>query len=170
MTRKTKARRKPSMPPVDHDHGPATAAQRAGTTTEPVPQDANGRRRKRRLDPVQRAPLKDKLSVRQANAAIELTKAWEACMSSPPAIQEVRVDRSPNPTANIAAQVDRASAFGRLYGVVPSDMRPVVAHVCLDCRGLRDGFSRSGQEAGMHAGMLMVALDLVANVCEWRVK
>ncbi len=164
MSSKTKARKKPTTPPTPWDAGPDTVMQKAGTAIRPVPEDKNGMKRKVRLDPIDRAPLLAALSRRQRSAAQEITEAWEATGKGPPAIKEIFVDSTPNPTASIATHIDRMSRFHRVWGCVPSgDASRVVAHVCCDRRAIRDGLARNSTETGMWVAQLQVALDLVAN-------
>jgi len=164
MTRRSRARARPSPPPpLAYDLGSPTEAATRGTTVEPVPDDANGRKRRRRRSPWLYEPLSNSLDAAQANAADALSEAWEATQTSPPAIQEVRVDTCLNPSAIIAQQIARASAFSSLYCAVPAELRPVVEHVVLEGRAIRDGYARDGHKAARALTQLRAGLDKVAK-------
>lgn len=163
------AKRKRRAPDVDYDLGPQTAAQRALTVVEPVPLDANGRKRRRRLSVIEDMQRRGQIDKRQFEAAKLLQEAWERTMRSPPAIQEIRVDTFPSPDANVAIQIDRQSALVAVSRGVPQRLLYIVAHVVHDNRpvtALHPGMS--GRRVSQHMDNLRAGLDALADHIEGR--
>ena len=129
-------RRKPSLVPLaGEDWGSDTAAARRGTTLERVPQDANQRRRRRRLLPWEDPrSLGGKLTQRQAAAAQALYDAHAATERSP-SQAAVRVDKTPDPALSTAMMVDVQMYRAKVWRSVPKGASVVVQWVCAN--GLR---------------------------------
>ena len=143
------------------DHGTGTPAANAGTEVRPL-DGANPNRfaRRQRINQVDR--LKPRLSLRQYQAAMALQAAHcavEALSSGTPL--RARVDATPRPDTAVAAKVDAVSRLVWLMDAVPTAMRDVVTHVCLDNQPLRQMVK--GRAYYNRMADLQVALDLVAN-------
>ncbi len=133
MTRKGRARKRPSAPPpFNGDHGTQTDAAKAGTVVEPMTNDKgenpNHMGRRRRVEVFETLKF---LSMRQIQAAREIRDAYcavESTTSGGP-LQD-KIDASPKPDAVIAAQVSTRSRLERAMHAVPSHMRLTVEEVC----------------------------------------
>ena len=162
----TKARPKPYSPAAGEDWGQTTETATRGTIVEPVPEDANRRRRRRRLAPWEDPRgLGAKLSQRQRAAAAALHERHVATQLSPTASM-VFVDRTPDHGLTAAMATDRLMKRAMLWRHVPTAQAAVTFHVCAEGRALRDPaepYSRNGIEQSQHEAELMVALDCVAN-------
>ncbi len=128
-------RKKITLPPMAGDHGTGTQAAIAGTTLEPLVDEATGKR-----DPNNRGRRYRKdvykaisLTMRQEQAAKLLRDAYcrvEALSSGGP-LKE-RVQASPKPDATIDMQVTAVSQLVRLTGVVLRADRQIVEHILRD--------------------------------------
>ena len=143
------------------DLGPSTPMQSANTIVRPVKDCKNGSKQKVRQHALDLMIKQERISKRQYMAGNEISMAYEAQFKSPPALKPVQVDTSPNPTASVAIQVDRASKHAWLKKAVPPDMREVVDHVCE--QGHAIGQKWKGSNHATQSANLKMALDLVAN-------
>jgi len=166
-----RTRRKPSLCPLaGEDWGSDTPAARKGTTIERVPQDANQRRRRRRLMPWEDPrSLGSKLTVRQAAAAAALYEAHAATERSP-SQAAVRVDRTPDPALSTALMVDVQMHRARLWRSVPKGASVVVQWVCANGLRFRQHHPVTGRplvsnqaEHDRALAALRYALDCVAT-------
>lgn len=161
-----KKHRKPHRPEVWVDLGPDTPAQRRGTVLEPaVHRGVAVRRRKREhaLESLHRLPHgnPNRISERQMRAGLELHHRW--CATQLSAYSEIKVDKTPDPTAAAVLQAQRVYDYEALSRHIPRASRATVEHVARDGRAIRDGLARNGMDASMHSALLKVALDILAN-------
>ena len=142
MPRKSRARRKPSLP-FTGDHGPDTDAAKAGTVIEPVEgQEHNRTGRRRRLSAIDAINL----TMRQQQAAKAIEAAWcrlEAC-SSGSELKE-QVDASPKPDASIARQVDAQSRWHEVTAALLRSERRLVEWVCCENQSIQHANRRIGE-------------------------
>ena len=114
--------------PYTGDHGPDTAAAKAGTVVEPVEgQEHNRTGRRRRLSAIDAMTL----TMRQEQAAKAIEQAWcrlEMC-SSGGELKE-QVDASPKPDAAIAQQVNAQSRWQWVSKAIPRQDKVIVLWVC----------------------------------------
>lgn len=143
------------------DLGPKSRAYRLHTVVEMLPEDKNGRKRRRRVHPLE--AMSGKLSQRQRAAGEEICNRYEATLTGPPAINENPVDSTPDYDAIVTGKTEVLRKYAWIMQPVPGNIRPVVLHVCCEGRYLRDGLSRDGHDDKMWTAQLMVGLDLVAN-------
>ncbi len=139
---------------------------RAGVpaVVEPVPEDANGRRRTRRLHALEVLWLREAVNKRQFVAGQRIIDAWEATMRTPSRdLSEDRVDVSSRPDAPTAVMVERQDRFVRLMRVVPRDSQAAVRHVCCDGRMIRDGLAKNRDSMANVLERLSVGLEVLAN-------
>ena len=159
-----KRKRKPILPPQG-DTGPNTAAQRAGAVILNVTEDSGAVfRRKRRDHALEIMASTGKISDRQCAAGLRLHELWcRTEMTGDAPFTKCYVDNSPNPSAVVAAQIERVAAFTALSKHIPAALRGPVEHVAIRGRLLRSGYSRDSKAASMHCAQLQVALDILAN-------
>lgn len=115
---------------------------RAGepSTTEAVPDDANGRRRRRGTHAIEMMHRQKRLTTQQAAAGEALSIAWEATQRSPSVdLSEERVDRSPRPDERATVLIEAQTRYGRLMKHVPVDCRGVVMRVACEGRVIAAG-------------------------------
>ena len=157
-------RKSPALLPQG-DTGPNTEAQRAGAHIEAYTEDSGAVFRRKRRDHVLVIMAKaGKLSERQCAAGLRLHTLWcRTEMTGDASFTKCYVDTSPNPSAVVAAQIERVAAFSAAYKHIPPALRGPVDHVAIRGRALRDGFSRDSLDASMHSAQLKVALDILAN-------
>lgn len=173
-SRKTRRGRKSvsiSPMPFNGDHGTGTAAATAGTQLEGIV-DVDGKnpnrmgRRRRRL---QSDVWKDRLSMRQYQAARAIEDAYarvEALGSGGDSIGRMldlrtTVDASPKPDATIDLQTGAQSHLHLVMRGVPRAIRPVIEHLFWHNRTM--GSFAQGRAFYDRAAEVKVALDLVAN-------
>lgn len=114
---------------------PIGARSRIDTVVEDVPEEANGRKRRRSRTALERMGRDGRLEKRQVAAGEALARAWDATQRSPSVdLSEERVDRSPRPDERTAMLVDRQFSFGKMSRAIPRECRGVVFRVC--CEGL----------------------------------
>ncbi len=140
------------------DHGPDTAAQRAGTVMEDV-DGPNNVKRVRRI-PVYET-MKDKLSQAAFQAAEEIYNAYEATKKSGAGGLSDKVDRWPNPTAAATASLEITERYIRSMKAVPQHGRYVVVHVCHEDRAISK-LSGGGKDNAMHTATFKAALESAA--------
>lgn len=156
MPARSRARRKPSLPPFDL--GPETPLQRADTITEAVPEDANGMRRKRRLPMHRLMERRGNLTSAQADAADALLFAYEQTQLSPPAIREIYVDLPVMPDKAAVAQTIAMSRLIWIKRRIPRECRDVVDHV-VRCNQPISKYTLSPYHDALH--LLRTGLDEV---------
>ena len=156
--------KKTTLPPQG-DIGPNTPAQRKGAVILNVTEDSGAVfRRKRRDHALEIMAASGKLSERQCAAGLRLHTLWcRTEMTGDAPFTKAYVDTSPNPSAVVAAQIERVAAFIAVARHIPAALRGPVEHVALKGKLLRDGYSRDGKDASMHQVQLQVALDILAN-------
>ena len=159
-----KRKREPTLPPQG-DTGPDTAAQRAGTVILVVTEDSGTVfRRKRRDHALEIMADSGRISDRQCAAGLELHELWcKTEMTGDAPFTKAYVDNSPNPSAVVAAQIERVTKFTALSKHIPAALRGPVEHVAIKGRLLRSGYSLDSKDASMHCAQLQVALDILAN-------
>ena len=162
MSRKNR-RAKKAVSIADPPTGKKTQAALANTIKEPVPRDANGRTRYRRLHPLESMRRAGTITPRQHDAGMELSKLYEATLTGPPAINENPVQSSPDHAAIITGKIERMWRFSMAIASIPTSLRPAVDHVCCEGRYMRDGLSRNQVEYLRHLTWLQVSLDMVAK-------
>ncbi|MEO1721007.1 MAG: hypothetical protein AAFR84_01235 [Pseudomonadota bacterium] len=119
------------------DPGPLTAAQLVHAVIADVPYEGESVRVKRREAMIDRMRSRGQLGIRQFDAAERLQNAAEALYRSPPTLPTAeRVDRQPDPHANVAIQTDRVSKFVALFGAAPKATREVLWHVVVGNRSI----------------------------------
>lgn len=165
-------RRPTDPPPVAVDWGPDTQAQRAATVLEPRVHRGYQVRGKRRWHVLEVMHSRDyapamRISERQKDAGIELHRRWCSTELSPEWLG-VFVDKTPDPSAAVAAQADKVRELEFLTRHIPHGCREVTMHVC--CGGEhglfisgKNGLTTDGKTAGMLSAQLKVALDILAN-------
>ncbi|WP_118135179.1 hypothetical protein [Oceanicella sp. SM1341] len=148
--------------PRDTEQREVGARARLRMITEPVPEDANGRRRRRVLHPVEDMYARGILDKQQRAAGLALADAWEACQRTPAAdLSQPRVDSTPNPEARTVILLDAQHRYARLARQIPKDARSVVEHVCCDGRYLRDGCASGGKGLMVSTERLQMALSVL---------
>ena len=143
------------------DWGPRTAAQMRGAVIVPVEGDnPNGVARKFREGPIQRMARLAIMSLRQYQAAQEISDAWCECemLSSGGELKE-HVDTSPNPASVVAAQADALSRLNRAVKAVPPKHRYVVEWVCYD----NNRIEQLKGPYGVHVANFLESMDRVAD-------
>lgn len=146
----------------DHELREVGARARLRTTCEPVPEDANGRRRRRIIHPIEDMHQRGVLDGRQRVAGLALADAWEACQRAPSVdLLQPRVDRTRRPDDRTVILLDAQHRYARLARQIPRDARAVIRHVCCEGRYLKDGFVRNGREMGNAVEILQMALSVM---------
>ncbi|QDL92536.1 hypothetical protein FDP22_12545 [Paroceanicella profunda] len=152
----------PRIVPRDTEQREVGARARLRMITEPVPEDANGRRRRRVLHPIEDMYVRGILDKQQRAAGLALADAWEGCQTTPSAdLSQPRVDSTPRPDARTIILLDAQHRYARLARQIPRDACAVVQHVCCDGRYLRDGFARNQWECGNAVEALKMALSVM---------
>ena len=167
-------KKRPVTLPPHGDIGPDTPAQRAGAVylVDVLP-SGQKIQRKRRLHALEIMAAsehqngkrkKAEISARQCAAGLRLHDLWCLTeMTGDAPFTKVYVDTSPNPSAVVAAQIERVAAFTALSRHIPTVLRGPVEHVAIKSRQLRDGYSRDGKDASEHCAQLQAALDILAD-------
>ena len=121
----------------------------------------NGVKRLRYADMLDVYHRKGTISDRGHLAATYLRDAWDRTQRSAPAIQEIKVDHSPKPDANIAIMVDRVSALVAVTMLIPrADAQLLHAVVCC---GNPPGWPYRGRRYAEGLERLRAALDRLAD-------
>lgn len=129
-----------------------------------VKDDANGRRYRRAMHPLEVMHEKGLLTKRQCDAGLAFSSAWEATCRGPSSdLSRPRVDSSPKPDVSVTIQLERKARYTTLAKALPREGVKVCHHVCCEARFLRDGFSVNGQQVIRHLEMLRIALDCIAD-------
>jgi len=147
--------------------GMATApGARAALDTKLVPirGDANKRRQRRQIHPLDRMEAGGMLTPWQADAGRKLLDAWEATMTTPSGdYADPRVDTTPNPEARTTALLVKQERFAKMRKAMPRESQAIVEHVVMNGKYLRDGLARCGRETGVMLEQLRMALDVLAD-------
>jgi len=147
------------VPAYTGDHGPETAAAKAGTVLEPMTEDGrpdpNRRARRRRVEVIDALSF---LSLRQYQAAREIRDAYCALqkLTSGAPLKE-QVDTSSRPDAIVAAQVDALSRWRRAIDPVPRHMRATVEAICCENTPIRRLPNYEVAKSDMQGAMTVVA-------------
>lgn len=130
----------------------------------PVAGDANGRKQRRIIHPLDAMEKSGALSPWQAGAGRKLLDAWEATTCGPGRdLSDPRVDTTPNPDARTTALIVKQARFTDYRKHMPAESRRVVEHVVMDGRYLRDGLARNTRETLIMLEQLRVAMDCLAD-------
>ncbi|WP_118136410.1 hypothetical protein [Oceanicella sp. SM1341] len=150
--------------PRDTEQREVGARARLRMVTEPVPEDANGRRRRRVLHPVEDMFVRGILDKQQRAAGLALADAWEGCQRTPTVdLSQPRVDSSPRPDDRMMILLEAQDRYARLARQIPEGARAVVEHVCCEGRYLRDGFLRQHRDVAKAVEELKMALSVVGE-------
>lgn len=135
---------------------------------EDVPEDGNGRRRRRQLHPIEDMFVRGVLTQAQRVAGLAVADAWEACQRTASRdLAEPRVDSSPKPDDRTVIQLEAQQRWARIARQIPRDGRAVVEHVCCEGRYLKDGVANGGKQMVGALDSLRAALDVLS---EWGAK
>lgn len=151
--------------PWGGDHGTGTLAAKSGTKLVELKNDdgsnPNRIKRRERIDQIEK--MKERLSMRQYQAAKAIADAYcKVQMLSSGAELKEQVDASPKPDAVVAVQVSAMSRLKTVMEAVPSTMRDVIEHVCWHNQAIHR-MTGSGRKHYNRTADFKVALDLVAN-------
>lgn len=151
---------------IEEKLGPVPGA-RAGEiyVHEPVEGDANDRKRRRSLHPLDTMLSKGMVTKGQYRAGMALSVAWESVFRTPsrgPA--DPKVDTSSRPDTAVVIQTEQRERYTRLFGALPNDSRDVCFHVCCMGRFLRDGYSENSREMAVHREQLIMGLSILEEV------
>ena len=134
------------------------------TVLEPLAGDANKRRRRREIHPLDVMEKKHMLTPWQADAGRKLLDAWEATMTTPSGdYADPRVDTTPNPEARTTALLVRQERFAKMRKAMPRESQGLVEHVVMQGRYLRDGFAKNARDTRIYLDQLRLALDVLAD-------
>ncbi|WP_118138477.1 hypothetical protein [Oceanicella sp. SM1341] len=151
------------MVPRDTEQREVGARARLRMVTEPVPEDANGRRRRRVLHPVEDMFVRGILDKQQRAAGLALADAWEGCQRTPSVdLSQPRVDSSPRPDDRMMILLEAQDRYARLARQIPKEARAVVEHVCCEGRYLWDGCVTGGRSMSISVERLQMALSVIS--------
>jgi len=122
---------------------------------EAVDDDANGRKRKRRVELIVVMLRNGTLTLRQARMAEVFRDAYEATETSPAPGE--RIGGTKDPERATIVKLDAWSWLARLEGMLPPASKDVVRKVCRDGVSLPEGRARYGALWHLHAGLDAVA-------------
>lgn len=94
----------------------------------------NGVRRVRRVNMLETWHRKGVISTRGYNIGEKLRDAYNSTERAPGWPDNDRVQSSPKPDHAVVVQIERLSKFAAIYGLVPSEDRPIISHCVLDER------------------------------------
>ncbi|MEN9924363.1 MAG: hypothetical protein RL268_489 [Pseudomonadota bacterium] len=131
-----------TLAPSPWDMGAMGPANRGGleeeAATDMTPDgeapNPNGVRRVRRVNMLETWHRKGVISTRGYNAGEKLRDAYNATLRAPGWPDNDRVQSSPKPDHAVVVQIERLSAFATIYGLVPTEDRPIISHCVLDER------------------------------------
>lgn len=130
----------------------------------PVAGDANGRKQRRIIHPLDAMEKSGALNPWQAGAGYKLLDAWEATTCGPGRdLADPRVDSTPDPDARTTALIVKQARFADYRKHMPNESRRVVEHVVLNGRYLRCGLARDGHDMAVMLEQLRIALDMLAD-------
>lgn len=145
----------------------ATARAAHASGVEPVPEDANGRKRRFHKTALREMFEKGLLEKRQHDALDDLGRAWERAQGQGHGtLGAERVDRSIDFDGRTLITILKVEAYGRLRREIPQMAWDVVEHVVLRDRRLRDGLCRDGAQAVVALELLRHAGDVLARAIE----
>lgn len=150
---------------IEQKLGPVPGA-RSGSlyVEEAVEGDANGRKRRRQIHPLDKMLEKGLVTKNQYRGGMALASAWEATFQSPSrSLADPMVDTSSQPDKAIQIQMQQREKYTWLSRELPRESTKLCHHVCCEARFLRDGFSRNGREVMLHLEQLRIALDCLAD-------
>lgn len=165
MAKRKKKPSRPAAPEWIGDHGTGTPAATEGTTLRPL-EGNNPNKIGQRYRPPQSEVWKDRLSMRQLQAAQEIEMAFcgaQKVTSGGDSVVRLQcvVDSSPRPDAVVAGQLSAVSRLVYVMKPVPAAMRPVIEHIFWHNKPM--GTFAQGREFYDRSADVKVALDLVAN-------
>lgn len=171
-TRKTfKNSPAPTIIPFPWDKGADGAANRDGLIAEQAVdadpetgeiQNPNAVTRYRRVDLLEKWMREDRISLAGWTAGMQLRLAYEATQKAPGWPDNDRVQSSPKPDHAVTIQIDRLSAFAKIYRHVPPADRPIIDACVLHGKTPAGAGYRNGR---YHMGFtaLRSALDRLAT-------
>lgn len=131
---------------------------------EPLVGDANKRKRRREIHPLDAMEKKHMLTPWQADAGRKLLDAWENTMTTPSGdYADPRVDTTPNPEARTTALLVKQERFAKMRKAMPRESQAVVEHVVMTGKYLRDGMAKNARQTALYLDQLRLALDVLAD-------
>jgi hypothetical protein len=150
--------------PRDWEVREVGARARLRVIAQPVPGDANGRRRRRAIHPLEDLHARGHITRGQCRAGLAVADAWDATQAMGSVdLTAPRVDVSTRPDDRAVALAERARRWAAISRAIPSDARAVVQHVCCDGRYLRDGFVGNARGTAAAVEALVMALAVLAD-------
>lgn len=130
----------------------------------PVKGDANGRKYRRSIHPLEQMHKKGQITRGQMLAGLRLSEAYEAQFKSPSRdYSQDRVDSTKMPDSGVIVSLSRQHAYISLENNLPRDSVSICRHVCCLSRYIRDGFAYDGYSAIVALEHLQMGLDVLSE-------